>query len=56
MTVSEPVEIDGRPAPLEGCNCAVCQWANRRIRQEADLEANYAKYLAGLLVSSDERD
>lgn len=52
--------MDNRTAPQPGCNCNVCQWANARIERErrldADLEANYAKYLAGELVSRDGKD
>ena len=51
---------DGRPAPLPGCRCDVCNWANRRIERERrldeDLAANYKKYEAGELVSRDERE
>lgn len=47
-------------APLEGCHCNVCNWANRRIEREEreflDLFANYQRYLAGELVSRDETD
>jgi hypothetical protein len=47
-------------APLDGCNCPVCDWANRRLeaqrRLDEDLAANYAKYLAGELVSRDGRE
>lgn len=47
-------------APKPGCDCAVCQWANRRIEREqrlaTDLAENYRKYEAGELVSRDERD
>jgi hypothetical protein len=47
-------------APLEGCDCTVCNWANRRIerdrRLDKDLEANYALYEAGLLVSKDDKE
>jgi hypothetical protein len=24
-------EFDGRPAPLEGCSCVVCEWARKRL-------------------------
>lgn len=47
-------------APKPGCECAVCQWANRRIEREqrldADLTENYQRYQAGELVSRDDRD
>lgn len=47
-------------APLEGCSCDICYWANRRIecerRDARDLEANYQLYLAGALVSRDDRE
>lgn len=49
-----------KTAPRPGCICAVCLWANRRIQREAwaeeDLRLNYEKYLAGELVSKDDRD
>ena len=54
------MEPDLRPAPLDGCVCDVCHWARNRIERErrldADLEANYQKYLDGDLVSKDGRD
>lgn len=47
-------------APIPGCDCDVCVWANRRIERERrldeDLEANYKKYLAGELVSRASQD
>jgi hypothetical protein len=47
-------------APKPNCNCAVCLWAKRRIESErafeADLAENYRKFLAGELVSRDEKD
>lgn len=47
-------------APLAGCECAVCEWANRRIEREQrldeDLAANYERYLAGDLVSRPDED
>lgn len=45
---------DGRPAPQPGCDCEVCRFLRRRQRIDADLEANYQRYLAGDLVSRDE--
>lgn len=43
-------------APKPGCNCAVCNWANRRIERERDLEVNYARYQAGKLVIPDAKE
>ena len=54
-------------APKPNCNCAVCLWAKRRmtplpwdandrIGREEDLAENYRKFLAGELVSRDEKD
>lgn len=47
-------------APKPGCNCEVCAWARARIerqrRQDEDLADNYARYLAGELVSDRDRD
>lgn len=46
------------PVPTQDCNCDLCQWANRRIARQrqldADLYANYERYLDGELVSRDE--
>jgi hypothetical protein len=47
---------DGRPAPLDGCPCAVCVWANDRVARDADIALNYERYLAGDLVSRDVRE
>ena len=47
---------DGRPAPLTGCRCEVCSFLRRQARLDADLEANYRLYEAGLLVSRDETE
>lgn len=48
------------PVPAPGCECAVCEWANRRIEREQrldeDLAANYTRYLAGDLVSRADED
>jgi hypothetical protein len=32
VTYNPTDEFDGRPAPLEGCTCVVCQWARSRDR------------------------
>lgn len=52
--------MEDQTAPRRGCDCAVCQWLNARIEREhrlsADLEANYQRYLAGELVSKDDRE
>lgn len=51
---------DTQRAPLAGCGCTVCVWANRRLdrdrRLDEDLDANYARYLAGELVSSETKE
>jgi hypothetical protein len=31
--MDDKIEFDGRPAPLDGCKCAVCQW----VRENAVL-------------------
>lgn len=43
-------------APQPGCECAVCQWANRLLARDQDLADNYRRYEAGELVSKDEKD
>lgn len=52
--------MEDQTAPRKGCTCDVCKWANARIErqraQDADLEANYQRYLAGELVSRDGRE
>jgi hypothetical protein len=52
--------VYGDIAPVDGCPCAVCVWANQRIERERrldeDLASNYDKYLAGELVSKDARE
>lgn len=54
------VLVYGDFAPIFGCPCDICDWANRRIeaerRLDEDLAANYRKYLAGELVSRDGRE
>jgi hypothetical protein len=32
QTYNPPDEFDGRPAPLEGCLCAVCEWVRAKSR------------------------
>ena len=52
--------MEDQTAPRPGCSCEVCTWANRRLeaqrRLEADLSDNYARYLAGELVSKEDRE
>jgi len=52
--------MEDQTAPRRGCNCDVCKWARARIDREQrladDLEQNYQRYLAGELVSRDERE
>ena len=42
-------------APRLGCRCPVCHWARRRAERDAELDENYKRYLAGLLVSRNEK-
>lgn len=56
MTPDQSPVTDGRPAPLTGCRCEVCAFLRRQARLDADLEANYQRYLAGALVSRDETE
>jgi len=52
--------MENKTAPRPGCSCDVCTWANQRIeaeqRLDADLAANYEKYLAGALVSREGKE
>jgi hypothetical protein len=41
------VNLNAAPAPKDKCRCAVC----KTVRQNIDLTENYARYLAGELVS-----
>lgn len=54
--MNEQVIREHQKAPITGCHCTVCDFFNRRNeaerRLDADLEANYQRYLAGDLVSS----
>jgi len=47
--------VEDKSAPRPGCICEVCIWDNRKLaeqaRLEADLTANYERYLNGDLVS-----
>ena len=61
------MENDGY-APIPGCDCDVCRSMRRSFDRQlgyqsdgsttldADLASNYAKYLAGELVSKDGRE
>lgn len=54
-TATESVTMtDGRPSPLEGCNCLVCRTMRSRQAIDRDLADNYQRYLAGELVSREE--
>lgn len=52
--------MEDQTAPRPGCDCAVCTWANRIIernrRLDAELDSNYRRYLAGELVSREEKE
>ena len=48
------------PVPTKGCACVLCRQArdiiSRQRRLDADLETNYRRYQAGLLVSDREEE
>lgn len=52
--------MEDKTAPRKGCPCTVCTWANTKLDAQraldADLAANYERYLAGDLVSREERE